>query len=226
MSYYNGPKISTAGLLMYYDAGNTKSYVGAGSSWKNLVTGTNATIPAGTSFSSSYGASSMYFTGTNSIVTSDIVQNTSFPITGSDFTMGIALNTPSARYSSYLGNSQHVEHGFMIGMQNGVHKFVINNAGSNSIVDGPVPTSNVPEIIFATLSARRMRLYYNGLLYSSGTATIDWLPKALSIYVGYGNQGGWEPYIGHIYSAMLYNRSLTPQEILQSYNSIKTRFRL
>lgn len=226
MSYYNGPKISTSGLIMLYDAGNSKSYTGAGSTWRNLSTNGTATISAGTTFSSSFGATSFYFSGTNSTVTSDIVQNTSYPITGSDFTMGIAINTPAYRYSSYLGHAQHVEHGFMIGMQSNVHRFVINNAGSNSIIDGPAPAANTPEIIFATLSGRAMRYYYNGSLYSTGTATIDWLPKAQSIQIGYANQGGWDPYIGHIYCAMLYNRALTAGEVAETYNGIKSRFRL
>jgi hypothetical protein len=226
MSYYNGPKISTAGLIMCHDAGNSKSYTGAGTTWRNLSTNGTATIPAGTTVSSSFGATSFYFSGTNSTVTSDIVQNTYYPITGSDFTMGIAINTPAYRYSSYLGHAQHVEHGFMIGMQSNVHSFVINNAGSNSQISGPAPTANTPEIIFATVSGRAMRYYYNGLLYSTGTATIDWLPKAQNIQIGYANQGGWDPYIGHIYCAMLYNRALTAGEVAQTYNGIKSRFRL
>ena len=227
MSYHHGPRISTNGLVMLYDAGNIKSYVGSGTSLKNLSTDTNVTIPGGTAFSSSYGASSLYFTGTNSYITSDVLENVACPTTGSDFTMGIAINTPSYRYSSYLGHAQHVEHGLMIGMQSNVHRFVINNAGSNSWIDGPAPNAGVPEIIFVTHTARTMKLYYNGSLYSSGTATIDWLPKPSSyILVGYANQGGWDPYIGHIYCAMFYNRALTDGEVLLNHSAIKTRFRL
>ena len=36
MSYHNGPKIITDGLVSYLDAGNTKSYPGSGNTWYDL----------------------------------------------------------------------------------------------------------------------------------------------------------------------------------------------
>jgi hypothetical protein len=140
--------------------------------------------------------------------------------------MGIAINTPAYRYSSYLGHAQHVEHGFMIGMQSGVHRCVINTNAANSYIDGPAPAANTPEIIFVTNSGRNLKYYYNGALYNSGTATIDWRSIASNIYIGYANQGGWDPYIGHIYCAMLYTRALTADEVSQNYSAIKSRFGL
>lgn len=47
MSYRNGPKIPTAGLVLCLDAANTKSYIGSGTSWADLSkNGNNATLGA------------------------------------------------------------------------------------------------------------------------------------------------------------------------------------
>lgn len=37
MSYSNGPRIITDGLVLYLDAGNSKSYPGSGTTWTNLI---------------------------------------------------------------------------------------------------------------------------------------------------------------------------------------------
>ena len=45
MSYANGPKIVTDGLICYLDAANRKSYSGSGSTWNDLSgNGNHATL--------------------------------------------------------------------------------------------------------------------------------------------------------------------------------------
>ena len=36
MSYSNGPRIATDGLVLCLDAGNSKSYSGSGTTWNDL----------------------------------------------------------------------------------------------------------------------------------------------------------------------------------------------
>ena len=225
MSYYNGPKITTRGLILYMDAKNTKSYIGSGASWSNMATSVNSTIPAGTAFSSSLGVESFYFSGTNSYITTDIAQNTYFT-NNSDVTLMATVNMPAANYKSYLGHAQYVSHGFMLGVQSGVHKFVMNTAPSGQYaVDGPAPTTTAPEHIVGTFSGGRMSIYYNGNLYATNTGN-SYVTSSVNLLVGYGNQGGWDPYIGHIYNAAVYNVCLTANEVLQNYNAVKSRFKL
>ena len=70
MSYANGPKIVTDGLVLCLDAANTKSYPGSGSTWYDLSgNGNNGTISGAT-----YSASNKCFNydGTDDTVTTSI----------------------------------------------------------------------------------------------------------------------------------------------------------
>jgi hypothetical protein len=52
MSYSNGPKIVTNGLVLYLDAGNSKSYPGGGNTWYDLSgKNNNGDIKSGVSYS-------------------------------------------------------------------------------------------------------------------------------------------------------------------------------
>lgn len=55
MSYLNGPKIVTNGLVLCLDAGNSKSYPGSGNTWFDLSgNNRNATINGSPTFTSGY----------------------------------------------------------------------------------------------------------------------------------------------------------------------------
>jgi len=87
------------------------------------------------------------------------------------------------------------------------------------------PTTTAPEHIVGTFSGGRMSIYYNGNLYATSTGN-SYVTSSVNLLVGYGNQGGWDPYIGHIYNAAVYNVCLTANEVLQNYNAVKSRFKI
>jgi hypothetical protein len=69
MSYYNGPKAVMDGLVMYLDAGNTKSYLSGSSTWNDLSgNGNNGTLTNGPTFSSANGGS-IVFDGVDDTIT-------------------------------------------------------------------------------------------------------------------------------------------------------------
>ena len=222
---YNS-QIVTRKLIAYFDAKNPKSYAGTGTSLVNLVTKTSSTIPAGTSFSNLVrGGECLNFSGTNSIITTDIAQNLYFT-NSSDVTLAATVNMAAANYRSYLGNAQYITHGFMLGVQGGIHKFVVNSPPSGQYVaDGPAPVLNTPEYIVGTFSGGTMKIYYNGNLYATSTGA-SYVTASVNLYLGYGNQGGWEPYTGYIYNASVYNTCLTAEEVRQNYNATKSKFGL
>ena len=228
MATYYSPKIVTDGLVFLADIGNAKSYQGSGTSLYNLAnsSGSALTIPAGVSYgTASPGGGYLNFSGTNSVISTGVNQASNFA-TGGQFTLAAFIKTPTTFYKSYLGHSQHVQHGFMLGMQSGVHRMVINNSGSGFSIDGPAPNNSSIEFICGTHASRVLKLYYNGSLYSQGTASFDWVSINADMYLGYGNQGGWDPYIGYIHIAYIYNRALSATEILQNYNALRGRFGL
>ena len=55
MSYSNGPKIVTSGLVMYWDAANKKSYPGSGTTIYDLCGTYDGTLVNGPTFSNTNG---------------------------------------------------------------------------------------------------------------------------------------------------------------------------
>jgi hypothetical protein len=56
MSYNNGPKIVSDGLVLCLDAGNNKSYPSSGTSWSDLSgNNNNGTLTNGPTFTGSFG---------------------------------------------------------------------------------------------------------------------------------------------------------------------------
>ena len=59
MSYFNGPKIVSDGLVMCLDAANSKSYISGSSTWNDLSgNGNNGTLVNTPTFTSSFGGGS------------------------------------------------------------------------------------------------------------------------------------------------------------------------
>ena len=55
MSYSNGPRIATDGLVLCLDAGNSKRYSGSGTTWNDLSgNGKNGTINGNPVFTNGY----------------------------------------------------------------------------------------------------------------------------------------------------------------------------
>lgn len=228
MSYHNGPKIPTDDLIFLFDAGNNKSFPATGSynTCYNLADASRTVISIPSGISGQPFAATGYLTvnlgGTSDSIGTGVNQSTNFTA-GAPFTLGALIRTPNTLYKSYLGRSQHVQYGFMLGMQDGVHRMVINNSGNGYAISGPAPNNTPYEFICGTHDARVLRLYVNGSQYSTGTAGFDWLPTNLNFLLGYGGQGGWDPYVGYINFAFIYKRALSAGEVRQIYNALKGR---
>lgn len=68
MSYSNGPRIVTNGLVLYLDAGNSKSYPGSGTVWNDLSgNGNNGTLVNGPTYSGA-NKGSIVFDGANDYI--------------------------------------------------------------------------------------------------------------------------------------------------------------
>jgi hypothetical protein len=67
----------------------------------------------------------------------------------------------------------------------------------------------------------------NANIYVDGnlilTTTIKFLSGSTALYLGFGNANA-QFFTGDINVAQVYNRVLTQQEIIQNYNTLKSRF--
>lgn len=91
-----------------------------------------------------------------------------------------------------------------------------------------ISTSNWAHIVGTYTSGNR-RLYINGVLVASdattGTVNTNANGSSIGVYGGYNGSRGYY-YNGSIGMVKVHNKALTPSEVLDSYNSSKTRYGL
>ena len=80
--------------------------------------------------------------------------------------------------------------------------------------------------VVATFSSGAWQIYINGLLSNSGTFAISTLPQVSNAYVTLGNNhpAGQDYFDGFLGATKVYNRVLGGTEIIDNYNSFRTRY--
>lgn len=216
MASFAGPKIVTGGLKLFFDAANTDSYPGSGTTWYDLSGNDNhGTLLNSPTFVSSHKGGCFVFDGTNDRISFTSVATKTVCFWGrlaSGFASLAALVASSAggdgslrvelagdgRFRSPGDNNDFQKSGFASQMMmNGEANLVVS---SGKLV---VPHGRT-----------MLQDYYVGALGPSrGLSSIshDFFSRR---------------YKGRVYAVLLYNRHLTFSELLQNYNSFKGRFSL
>ncbi len=233
MSYNNGPRIVTDGLVLNLDAGNSRSYPGTGTSWGDLSRSSSAgTLTNGPTFNSANGGS-IVFDGTNDYV--NIPFSSQFPVGSSARTLCAWFYVTSVSGGREIfgigGNS-------VAGSRSALWIDSTNIIGIECLNTGVLTDSwtgiNTWVNLCATFetggNTHSFKIYVNGIqrtTTTTGTAvTLNSLSTAAVI--------GWVPgagafvhmFIGNIPQVSLYNRALTAAEIRQNYHATKGRFGL
>ena len=239
-----GGNIITDSLVLLLDSANTRSYPGSGTTWSDLSrSGNNGSLINGPTFNSSNGGS-IVLDGVDDYFITPTGLTPTLNIT-SQITLDIQIkSTALANASSGDGL---ICKGLSTDLNTGVYELgLIQSGGTNypyfrMRIDSSTPTylpTSIPislnQIynIVCTYNGSIMRIYINGQESGSGLATsglIQTNTQQLSIGVRYVHviNVGFDSYFsGNIYSTRIYNRALSPSEILQNYNSIKSRFGL
>jgi hypothetical protein len=234
MTIYGGPEIVTSGLVLYLDAGNSKSYPGSGTTWNDLSgNSNNGTLTNGPSYSSANKGSisfdgvddyiSITFSNTGLIpvgsgqrtIIANIVyqsgQNVYYPI------VDYGTYTTRNRYSLFLDNSAG-------------NKKVSNIVWANDLSSSAtIPGNNTWNNICITYNgSTSCSFYINGILDSTSTFAAN-----LNTILGSGNifnigKGAYEStyFRGSIASVYMYNRALSASEISNNYKALKGRYGL
>jgi hypothetical protein len=241
MSVYDGPKISTNGLVLALDAGNRFSYVSGSTTWNDISNNNNnGTLTNGPTFSSANGGS-IVFDGVDDycILNSSIIPQTSNWTYSSFFNIN-ALATGSVLLGQYIpavGNGRII---IRLSDDTGnLHKLSLflgsgptySSVNVNSTI---IPTLNTTYNFTVSRNSQTYDLYINGILNTTYTAAFTAsILQTTPIIGGRTNDGGGSPtpvnadfLNGRIYTTQIYNRALSSQEILQNYNTTKTRFGL
>lgn len=228
MSYNNGPKIVTNGLVLYLDAANGRSYAGSGTTWTDLSNRITGSLVNGPTYNNSNGGS-IVFDGTNDYVNTAA----SFNITSVTLEVWFLLNSTASDFvlaQSWLYGGPLNGPGFTI---ESVSTNIAGAVGGSG--DGIYPShslSNFPlntpaQIVFSyDVTSNTQTLYRNGISVSSTTTGARTRADSNQpFYLGQANNGG-RFLNGRIYSSLIYNRALSAAEVRQNYHASKGRFGL
>lgn len=233
---YGTPAIQTNGLVMCLDAANTKSYPRSGTTWSDLSgTNNNGSLVNGPTFSSDSGGG-IAFDGVNdyALISNSTSINPTVAITFAvffNFSFFSANFGPvmlkQNNYASF--NEQYCIYAFNTEIGAAITGVDRSQKIVNSVAD--YRNKNVYIVGTCDTITDELKLYINGVLIQtvSFTSTFDIANTPLQIagtgVLDFGNIfTGWVG--GKIYTAQVYNRALSAQEVSQNHNALKSRFNL
>lgn len=249
MSYKNGPKVVTEGLIAYLDAANTKSYPGSGTTWYDLTKNENhGTISSGEFVSGDFGGYLRNSGNTSNFFYITIAHsstlNSAFTVTTGGWTIEEIIWTNSVTYPEADAGGVASTPAYGVGATgfdwnhgtvNTSFRFAQASNSSGAYEDDVTISLNAP---YSDLNAWKIRtmvwnrgnntnyLYINGVLM--GTASMA-NTAGTAVYDGggidFGTLYGWK-HFGRRASIKIYNRALSLDEVYKNYSSLKSRFRL
>jgi hypothetical protein len=229
---FTGPNIITDGLVLYLDAANTKSYSGSGTTWGDVSRNSNnGTLINGPTFDSS-NVGSIVFDGVNDYA--EITNTPILQITG-DQTLEFFVYPKRRDIRQNWYDKAYGGEGTITYESNGSLNYYWGTAGSNTTPYQGFGTVGTPLEILNTwyhvvlvrelsTPTRTLKWYINGILNNTAAASYTAATASLfniRIALGYTTY-----FQGNIQTVRIYNKALSPIEILQNYNSTKGRFNL
>jgi hypothetical protein len=230
MALYHSPLVVTDGLVLYLDAGNTKSYLGAGAIWGDLSqNGNNGTLTNGPSFTTG-NSGAIIFDGADDYVGIGIDKSCN-RFTG-DFAVSVWVNRSNTGgtwgniIGDYYTNSTGNALEWQLMINNTAQLFVYNV--TNGYVVNPIASgfsANTWINVILTRIGPTLSLYANTNLVTSVTNTTTFGSATGNLNIGIDGNNSSEPFTGKISNVMIYkNKGLLPVEITQNFNALRTRF--
>lgn len=225
MSFANGGKVVTDGLVCAINAADKNSYPGSGATIYDLSGNTkNGTFSGGTTYSSNYGGE-LNFDGINSTVNFG---------TGDTFFPLYSFTTDTWFQSKGTVPTTGTQPG-LFGFTYGI-RLAVNSTNLTFYVNSTLSTNDSTNYrdnqkwynVVCQSTPTNMYIYVNGILKNSTTHTwtgvTNWPTNTWNI--GRDNNNSNLFFTGSIASHKLYNRALSASEVLQNYNASKSRFNL
>jgi hypothetical protein len=215
-------QIVTNGLIASLDAADKNSYPGSGNTWTDLSTNSNpSTLFNSPTYTSAFGGGITFNGTTQSATSADTI---AIPGTVSVCAWVRHNTVPSAiqRYVTINGETAVIRHDGTL-YAAGTFLFYITTSGTTKFLPSPGQiTINTNYYFCGTWDGQFMRAYKNGIQINiaqpGGTmATTNQI---------YSVTSNGECLNGTIFGTQIYNRALSASEILQNYESQKSRFGL
>jgi len=223
--------IVTDGLVFAVDAANYGSYPGSGTTWTDLAGSNNGTLTNGPLFDSNNGGS-IDFDGSNDYIDFGDFDNTQV---SSAITLSIWFNASYSNLKLLIGNGGGWSAGgFCMFMYSSKVRFELQGTGKKAL---DIPTSFFGQwqnMVGTWENGGLMRGYVNGsqVVTTSGITAIS--SNSNTGYLRMGGKGAnpGAPGLGTGYAnanialTQIYSKALSASEVLQNYNSLKSRFNL
>jgi hypothetical protein len=218
---FTGAPVVDGNLKVWLDAGQTASYPGTGTIWYDLSNnGSNAVLFNSVSYNSN--SLSMSLNGGYIAISAGNAANVT---TTTAVTTSIWFNSTTAdtNYRRLISRDSFPTQNWYIEYNGAVASVgnVFSYSGTTSTGQTPI-TSNVWYNLTMTADASNVRLYKNGTLVSSASAT-TFLANTSGIGIGSDANGG-SPFLGNISQVMVYNRVLTADEVTTNFNALRNRY--
>ncbi len=209
------PPVNDSSLVLNLDAGNRASYAGTGTTWVDLSgRGNNFTLTNGAYFAGSGTTTYMYFDGTNdrAILPGGVNLGTSH-------TVSVMFKANGVMNSVIFGD---------VGWSNTGYAFYANNntleyAAGNGYNNLTFTSSTNWMYLTVVRNGRSFTFYQNGASLGTLSLTEDSILKLSSLGSYYS---GAYTYAGAIAIATCYTRPLTAAEVLQNFNSVRSRYNI
>ena len=204
------------GLVLNVDAGVKDSYIGSGTSWKDLSVGNDATLANGPVFDKSLGGR-ITLDGTN-----DRIDIPSISFAASGFTYSFVANLSSSTGQSYpriIAGDVEIEwkKGFGHGLR---WRWQGASPGESDSNNNYFIQDNI-HIYTITYASPDVKLYRDGTLFQTLSSTSS---SSCSFNTMLNRANSARPVAGDAYQCLLYSRALTAAEVLHNYNATRHRF--
>ena len=223
MAGFAGPNGIVDGLVLALDAGNTKSYPGSGTTWKDLSgNSNNGTLTNGPTYSSADGGY-LNFDGTNDYV--DV--SGSIPVSAATFLAWVRLDGDQSHFTGVIF-SRSPASGMNFYSTSEQIAYHWNNASNTYNWQSGliVPTQEWCMISVNVNSSSATAYLCRSSGITSATNTVSHSSITLdAINVGRDSSSGRD-LDGRMSVAMIYNRALTASEVSQNYNAFRGRYGL
>jgi hypothetical protein len=227
---FGPPKIITTNLTSYLDAANLTSYPGSGTTWTDLSGNNNNFILTNGPTYDNRNGGSISFDGTD-----DYLLNNSLVLNyNANFTIQFWFNTNSLGGVNGYGlffngttslNTNRVQISGNSNGSIGLNTVGISVGDDFTSAAGLVTVGNWYNFA-AVRNSGVITVYLNGTSVASGNVNYS-VSQQSNLYVGFIRSSGALWYLnGRMPIILIYNRSSSATEILQTYNSSKTRFGL
>ena len=221
MSFDNGPRIVTNGLVLAFDAADRNSYVSGSTTWVDLSgNGNNGTLINGPTFSTVNGGSIVFDGGDDYVDTGKTA--TQLGVYNANYTFDAwVYPTNFTGDRSMFGTGTNVlREGLHLVFRNGT---IYQGHYSADIQAGTGTLNEWNNICYTYIQSSGLAsIYKNGILQGSGT--IASFIGTTNILIGSSLGSGY--FVGNGSNYKIYNRALTAVEIQQNYNAQKSRFNL